>query len=48
LDLAGGYAQIPLATFEPGNYKVQVKVIDKVRKKTITEEIEFVVEGASE
>ncbi len=48
LDLAGGYAQIPLASFEPGNYKVQVKVIDKVTKKTITEELEFVVEGASE
>ena len=48
LSLAGGLAQIPLATFEPGDYKVQVKVIDKVTKKTIIEETEFVVEGASE
>ena len=47
-NLAAGLAQIPLASFEPGDYKVRVKVIDKITKKTIIEEIEFVVEGASE
>ena len=47
-DLAGGLDQIPLATFEPGDYMLRVKVIDKVTKKIITEEVEFVVEGASE
>ena len=45
---AVGNAEIPLASFEPGNYKIQVKVIDKVTKETITDEFEFVVEGASE
>ena len=45
---AVGNAEIPLASFEPGNYKIQIKVIDKVTKETITDEFEFVVEGASE
>ena len=45
---AVGNAEIPLASFEAGNYKIQIKVIDKVTKKTATDEFEFVVEGASE
>ena len=47
-NLAGSVDQIPLATFEPGDYKLRIKVIDKVTKKIATEEIEFVLEGASE
>ncbi len=45
---AVGNAEIPLASFEPGNYKIQIKVIDKATKETITDEFEFIVEGASE
>ena len=45
---AVGNVEIPLANFEPGNYKIQVKVIDKVTKERISGEFEFVVEGASE
>jgi len=47
-DQAVGNAEIPLASFEPGNYKIQVKVIDKVTKERISGEFEFVVEEASE
>ncbi len=43
-DIGLSEAGIPLSSFEPGNYKVQVKIIDNVTKETITKEIEFVVE----
>ena len=40
---AVGNAVIALSHFEPGNYKVQIKVVDKVKEETLTEEIEFVL-----
>ena len=43
---AVGNAEIPLASFEPGNYKLRIKITDHVLNKTLSEEIEFVVEGA--
>ena len=39
-----GYLEIPLESFEPGNYKVQVKVVDQVAQKTVTQDVEFVLE----
>lgn len=39
-----GYIEIPLESFDPGNYKVQVKVIDKVADQTVTEDIEFMLQ----
>ena len=48
LDQAVGNAEIPLASFEPGNYKLQIKVVDRITKKTITDELDFIVEGVSE
>jgi GWxTD domain-containing protein len=42
-----GNAEIPLSGFEPGNYKVQVKVKDNILKKVLLEEMEFVLVGAS-
>jgi hypothetical protein len=43
---AVGNAEIPLASFEPGNYKIQVKVKDKILNKVLLEEVEFVIAGA--
>jgi GWxTD domain-containing protein len=43
-----GNAEIPLSGFAPGNYKIQIKVIDKVRKETATQDLELVLEGAPE
>jgi hypothetical protein len=43
-DIGLSEAGIPLSSFEPGNYKVQVKIVDNVTKETITREIGFVVE----
>jgi GWxTD domain-containing protein len=42
---AVGNAEIPLASFEPGNYKLLIKVTDHVLNKPLSEEIDFVVEG---
>jgi GWxTD domain-containing protein len=42
---AVGNAEIPLSSFEPGNYKIQVKVKDKIRNKVLLEEVEFVIAG---
>lgn len=43
---AVGNAEIPLSAFEPGNYKIRVKVTDHILKKTLNEEVDFVVEPA--
>ena len=40
---AVGNVDIALSHFEPGSYTVQIKVIDKVRSETTTEELEFVL-----
>jgi GWxTD domain-containing protein len=41
-----GNAEIPLGSFEPGNYKVEIKVTDQISKKTVSKEIPFtLVEG---
>ncbi len=39
-----GHLEVPLESFDPGNYKIQVKVIDQVANQTITEDVEFVLE----
>ncbi|HEX9725600.1 MAG TPA: GWxTD domain-containing protein [Vicinamibacteria bacterium] len=39
-----GYLEIPLESFEPGNYKVQVKVVDQVAQQTVTQDVEFVLQ----
>jgi len=39
-----GYIEIPLESFEPGNYKVQVKVVDQVAQTTVTQDLEFVLQ----
>ena len=39
-----GNAEIPLSGFQPGNYRVQIKVIDQVTQKTVTQDVEFVLE----
>jgi hypothetical protein len=44
---AVGNAEIPLASFEPGKYKIQVKIKDKVRNKILLEEVEFVIGAES-
>ena len=40
-ETAAGNAVIALSHFDPGNYRVQVKVIDKVKEETLTQELEF-------
>jgi len=41
-----GNAEIPLASFEPGSYKVEIKITDQISKKTLKHEIPFtLVEG---
>ena len=39
-----GYIEIPLESFDPGNYQVQIKVTDEVANQTITEDLDFVLE----
>jgi GWxTD domain-containing protein len=39
-----GYVEIPLQSFEAGNYKVQVKVVDQVAQSTVTQDVDFVLE----
>jgi GWxTD domain-containing protein len=36
--------QIPLTTFEPGNYQVDVQITDHVANKTLSERIDFILE----
>ena len=45
---AVGNAEIPLDGFEPGTYKMRIKITDHVLNKSLNEEIEFVVAGAAE
>jgi len=43
-----GNAEIPLSSFEPGNYKVEVRVTDKTSNKMVKQEVEFkVIPGGS-
>ena len=39
--LVTGSLSIPLASFEPGDYRVEIKVSDKVSSKSITENVLF-------
>lgn len=39
--LVTGSLSIPLASFEPGDYRVEIKVSDKVSSKSITENVSF-------
>ena len=41
---AVGNAEIPLSGFEPGNYRIQIKVVDQVANQTITDDFEFVLQ----
>ncbi len=34
---------VPLSTFEPGDYKVQIKVSDKIKNESITRDVPFTV-----
>jgi GWxTD domain-containing protein len=43
-----GNAEIPLSSFSPGNYRVEIKVTDHVTKKVLTESVEFQIKGESE
>ncbi len=45
---AVGNAEIPLSGFEPGTYKLRIKITDHVLNKSLNEEIEFVVAGEAE
>ncbi len=40
-----GVMDIPLATFEPGNYIVDIMIKDNVKNASITESFDFVLEG---
>ena len=40
-----GNAEIPLSTFAPGNYKLQIKIVDQVKNETVTKDVEFVIQG---
>lgn len=42
-----GNAEIPLGSFEPGKYKMQIKVTDHVTQKVLTRDIAFSVEAGS-
>ena len=42
-ETAVGNADIALSHFEPGSYTLRIRVIDKVKKETVTEEFEFVL-----
>jgi len=39
--LVTGSLSIPLASFEPADYKVEIKITDKVSGKTVTEDVQF-------
>ena len=45
---AASTAEIPLSGFEPGGYKVRIKVTDHVKNKVVTDDIPFRLEGPSE
>jgi hypothetical protein len=45
LMLPGGQS-VPLASFPPGDYRMEIKVTDKLGKKTITHDVPFTVVGS--
>lgn len=46
-ELAITVFQVPLESFEPGSYRVQVKVTDHVAQRVVTKDIEFELEGSA-
>jgi hypothetical protein len=44
--LTGYLGEVPLATFEPGDYRLEIKIKDNLAKTTITRDIAFSVTGA--
>ena len=44
--LVSGGIEIPLGSFEPGDYRLEIKVTDNHGKKTITRDVAFSVTGA--
>ena len=42
-DIAIGVMDVPLASFEPGDYTVQLQVTDHVKDEVVTEDIDFVI-----
>jgi hypothetical protein len=43
--LTGG-VEIPLGSFEPGDYRLEIKATDNLAKKSLTREVPFTVKGA--
>ena len=41
-----GGVEIPLTSFEPGDYRLEVKATDNLAKKSLTREVNFTVKGA--
>jgi hypothetical protein len=37
---------VPLADFEPGSYRLEIKLTDKGSNKTLTESLPFTVAGS--
>jgi hypothetical protein len=44
--LTGYLGEVPLTTFEPGDYRLEIKIKDNLAKTTITRDIAFSVTGA--
>jgi len=44
--LVSGGVEIPLGSFEPGDYRLEVKITDNLAKKSITRDVTFSVTGA--
>ena len=36
----------PLASFAPGDYKLEIKVTDKIANKSVTRDVNFTVSGS--
>lgn len=41
-----GGVEIPLGSFEPGDYRLEIKATDNLAKKSLTREVNFTVKGA--
>jgi hypothetical protein len=41
-----GGVEIPLTSFEPGDYRLEIKATDNLAKKSLTREVNFTVKGA--
>jgi hypothetical protein len=41
-----GGVEIPLGSFEPGDYRLEIKATDNLAKKSLTREVSFTVKGA--